>query len=85
MKTTVVLPDDLLLRAKRKALEERGTLRALIESGLRAQVDGPAATNVVRERGSQYLDRLCRLPKMRRPLSPRQLKRLIEEERHDLP
>ncbi|MEI8242779.1 MAG: hypothetical protein WCI17_05890 [bacterium] len=44
MKTTVVLPDDLLWRAKQKALEARCTLRTLIENGLRAQVDGPART-----------------------------------------
>ena len=84
MKTTVVLPDDLLLRAKRKALEEHSTLRTLIEAGLRAQVDGPAPFGEVRESGARYLDRLCRLPKMRQPLSPRQLKRLIEEQHDDL-
>jgi hypothetical protein len=85
MKTTVVLPDDLLLRAKRKALEERCTLRTLIEDGLRLQVDGPVATDTVRERGAQYLDRLCRQPKLRQPLTPRQLKRLIEDEHDALP
>jgi len=36
MKTTVELSDDLLREAKRVALRERTTVRALIERGLRA-------------------------------------------------
>ncbi len=35
MKTTVELPDGLLREAKRVALRERTTVRALIERGLR--------------------------------------------------
>ncbi|MEZ5319234.1 MAG: hypothetical protein R2752_17670 [Vicinamibacterales bacterium] len=35
MKTTVELPDGLLREAKRVALREKTTLRALIERGLR--------------------------------------------------
>lgn len=35
MKTTVELPDGLLRDAKRMALRERTTVRALIERGLR--------------------------------------------------
>jgi hypothetical protein len=38
MKTTVELPDALLREAKRVALRERTTVRALIERGLRAVV-----------------------------------------------
>lgn len=38
MKTTVELPDALLREAKRKALRERTTVRALIERGLREVV-----------------------------------------------
>jgi hypothetical protein len=34
-RTTVRLPDDLLVRAKRKALAEGRTLTSLIEEGLR--------------------------------------------------
>lgn len=35
MKTTIELPDDLFLQAKRNALEQGTTLKALIEAGLR--------------------------------------------------
>jgi len=35
MKTTLELPDDLLIEAKKKAAEERRPLRALVEEGLR--------------------------------------------------
>jgi hypothetical protein len=35
MKTTVDLPDDLLIAAKKQAAEERRPLRELLEEGLR--------------------------------------------------
>lgn len=38
MKTTIDLPDDLLIAAKKKAAELRLPLRALIEDGLRARM-----------------------------------------------
>lgn len=38
MKTTVELPDSLLREAKRVALREKTTVRALIERGLRSVV-----------------------------------------------
>lgn len=37
-KTTVELPDELLRQAKSLAVEQRTTLRALVERGLRAVV-----------------------------------------------
>jgi hypothetical protein len=40
MKTTVELPDNLLREAKRIALRERTTVRALIERGLRTVIGG---------------------------------------------
>jgi hypothetical protein len=40
MKTTVEIPDGLLREAKRVALRERTTVRALIERGLRSVVSG---------------------------------------------
>jgi hypothetical protein len=38
MKTTVDLPDDLLIRAKKRAAETRTPLRLLIERGLRREL-----------------------------------------------
>jgi hypothetical protein len=38
MKTTVDLPDDLLIEAKKRAAELRRPLRALIADGLRLQL-----------------------------------------------
>jgi hypothetical protein len=35
MKTTIELPDELLIEAKQKAAEQRRPLRALFEEGLR--------------------------------------------------
>jgi len=42
MKTTVELPDDLLIRAKKHAAETRTPLRVLIERGLRRELAGRA-------------------------------------------
>jgi Arc/MetJ family transcription regulator len=38
MKTTIELPDELFVAAKRRAAEDRTTLRAIVERGLRAQL-----------------------------------------------
>ncbi len=38
MKTTVELPDDLLVAAKKRAAEERGTLKEILERGLRREL-----------------------------------------------
>ena len=43
MKTTIELPDDLFIAAKRRAVEDRSTLRAIVERGLRAQLRRPRA------------------------------------------
>ena len=40
MKTTVDLPDDLVIAAKKRAAETRSTLRTLIERGLRHELHG---------------------------------------------
>ena len=42
MKTTVDLPDDLVIAAKKRAAETRSTLRTLIERGLRHELRGRA-------------------------------------------
>ena len=38
MKTTIDLPDDLLIAAKKLAAEKRTTIRALVERGLRKEL-----------------------------------------------
>jgi hypothetical protein len=40
MKTTIELPDDLLIAAKKRAAETRTTLRELVERGLRRELQG---------------------------------------------
>jgi len=41
MKTTLELPDELLIEAKKKAAEQRRPLRALVEDGLRMVLKKP--------------------------------------------
>lgn len=41
MKTTIDLPDDLFVEAKKRAAEERTSLRAIFERGLRTQLARP--------------------------------------------
>ena len=41
MKTTLDLPDELLIEAKKKAAEQRRPLRALVEEGLRMALKKP--------------------------------------------
>jgi hypothetical protein len=43
MKTTVDLPDDLLIRAKKRAAETCTPLRVLIERGLRRELSSAIA------------------------------------------
>jgi hypothetical protein len=38
MKTTIDLPDDLLIEVKKHAAERRTTIRALVERGLRREL-----------------------------------------------
>jgi hypothetical protein len=38
MKTTIDISDDLLIAAKKRAAEERTSLKAVIERGLRAEL-----------------------------------------------
>jgi hypothetical protein len=42
MKTTLDLPDELLIRAKKAAAEQRRPLRAIVEEGLRMVLRDPA-------------------------------------------
>jgi len=41
MKTTIELPDELLIEAKKAAAEQRRPLRALVEEGLRIVLRAP--------------------------------------------
>lgn len=41
MKTTLNLDDELIRRAKRRALDRGTTLTALVEAALRASLEGP--------------------------------------------
>jgi hypothetical protein len=43
MKTTLELPDELFVAAKKRAAEERRSLRDLVTSGLRAELRRPRA------------------------------------------
>ena len=43
MKTTVDIDDDLLKAAKKRAIDEGTTLRALLERGLRRELTGSAS------------------------------------------
>jgi hypothetical protein len=49
MKTTVDLPDDLLIRAKKRAAETRTPLRVLIERGLRRELASSTAHRRARQ------------------------------------
>jgi hypothetical protein len=40
MKTTIDLPDELLIKAKKRAAESRTTLREIFERGLRRELNG---------------------------------------------
>ena len=55
MKTTVELPDDLLIAAKKRAAETRTTLRELVERGLRRELRGAAAKRNGRRRPIRWV------------------------------
>jgi len=47
MKTTIELPDELFVAAKKRAADERRPLRDLVARGLRAQLQHPARSRRV--------------------------------------
>ncbi|MFO8072431.1 MAG: hypothetical protein R6V85_11210 [Polyangia bacterium] len=55
MKTTVEIPDDLLLAAKKLALDLRVPLRVLVERSLRAQVASHRSDSTDRERSIRWV------------------------------
>ena len=55
MKTTVDLPDALLVAARKRAAETRSTLRALIERGLRRELSDPRSGGSERRSGIRWV------------------------------
>ena len=55
MKTTVDLPDDLFIAAKKRAAELRQPLRALIERGLRAELGRAAGRRQAKPRTIRWV------------------------------
>ena len=55
MKTTVELPDDLLVAAKKHAVDSRSTLRALIERGLRRELREAGSRRAPRQPGIRWV------------------------------
>lgn len=55
MKTTVELPDDLFIAAKKRAAELRQPLRALIERGLRAELGRSAGRHLAKPRKLRWV------------------------------
>lgn len=48
MKTTIDLPDELLIAVKKRAAERRTTIRALVERGLRRELQESAGRRPAR-------------------------------------
>jgi len=55
MKTTVELPDDLFIAAKKRAAELRQPLRALIERGLRAELGRSVSRRAAKPRTIRWV------------------------------
>jgi hypothetical protein len=62
MRTTVDLPDDLLIAAKKMAAESRKTLREVFERGLRRELAGGAETPRSRRRPIRWVTARGGLP-----------------------
>jgi len=55
MKTTIDLPDDLLIEAKKRAAETRTTIRALVERGLRRELAEGQSRKTVRRPAIRWI------------------------------
>lgn len=55
MKTTIELPDELLIAAKKRAAELRCTLRTLVERGLRHELSGRRREGKARKRAIRWV------------------------------
>jgi hypothetical protein len=82
MKTTLELPDDLLLAVKQLAAQRRTTLRAIVEHALRREIapQEPLPPNSLYEVGPFGI---LSLKKRRQPLNAKRLQRLIARQHQD--
>ena len=55
MKTTIELPDDLFVAAKKQAAEARSTLRELVERGLRRELSGARGVPRARRKAIRWV------------------------------
>ena len=55
MKTTIELPDELLIEAKKRAAEQRTTLRRLFARGLRRELDASGPGRLATERKIRWV------------------------------
>ena len=62
MKTTIDLPDELLIAAKKMAAESRKTLREVFERGLRRELAGGAEAPRSRRRAIRWVTARGGLP-----------------------
>ena len=82
MRTTVELPDDLLKRAKREALERGSTLKHLIIKGLEEVLGGPELLQATHQPAPDA-GRLPKVPSAGRasyPLSPHEINAILSAE-----
>jgi hypothetical protein len=63
MKTTIELPDDLLIAAKKRAAELRRPMRSLVEEGLRARLARPEGGRTKRRREIRWVQVKGGLPR----------------------
>lgn len=81
MKTTVELPDDLLVRAKTAAAHRHTTLRAILEHALRREVglsDAPAVASPHFTVGADGIPRIRH--KGRKKVTSAMVRELLEED-----
>lgn len=82
MKTTLELPDALLLEAKAVALRQRTTLRAIIERALRRELAPTTAVNPDPEKFEVGPFGILSLKKRDQPLTTSDIRYLIDHQ-HD--
>jgi hypothetical protein len=63
MKTTLDLPDDLFVAAKKRAAEERCSLRDLVAEGLRARLSSTRARSTRKKTAIRWVTVKGGLPK----------------------